>query len=169
MRFLLAALAVFLSPVPAAAQDAPQDPQALAEATFALSANWRPTAALTAAAFEAACAGADAEIAAVEAGLPPVLTAESLARVRSLRGLLISPADGEPGEVYVFAPPSLDWLTSGLARVRVLQASEGFLALQDAAQVDVALQRGAAGSHPVLRLRGPDDAIVTLVACAPIL
>jgi hypothetical protein len=163
MRVLFA-LCLLLAPAPALAQE-----EALAEATTALSANWRPVTALTNAAFQSACTGADEEIAAVDAGLPETLSAETLASVRSQQGVLIAPADGEPGEVFLFAPPSMQWLTSGLARVSVIDASEGFLAIEDAAGTSIALQRGSAGNRPILRIRGPGNEVVNLVGCAPIL
>jgi hypothetical protein len=133
-----------------------------------LTANWRQVDAFTTVGFDAACTGAQAELDALDAALPRVLTPESLQRVRTLRGLVIISADDVPGGVYVFAPPALEWIASGLATVRTLDEREGFLRLTDAAGVDIALQRGAAGGRPVLRLRGPDNAILSFVGCVPI-
>jgi hypothetical protein len=159
MRALLFIAVLLALASPAAAQGTSVD---------GLGANWRPVTAFTAAAFDTACAGAQEELDALDAALPRVLTAESLARVRSLRGLALIPAGDVPGGVYVFAPPALGWLTSGLATVQVLDEREGFLRLTDAAGLEVALQRGTAGARPVLRVRGPDDAILNFVGCAPI-
>src|SRR5690554_3256356 len=100
LRPLLAALLCLL-PVPASAQTASPD---IARATRALSAMWRPI--TGAASVEAACAGALEEIQAVEAALPPVLTQQSLARVRALRGLLIVPTD-DPQVAYFFPDASM--------------------------------------------------------------
>lgn len=162
MRTLVIALLLMVAPS-AAAQDT-----ALQRATAELTANWRPVTAFTVASFEAACAGAQEELDAIDAALPRVLTPESLSRVRALRGLAIIPADDVPGAVYAFAPPTLDWFTSGLATVQLLDQREGFLRLTDAAGLEVALQRGAAGGRPILRLRGPDNSIVNFVGCVPI-
>jgi limonene-1,2-epoxide hydrolase len=159
MRALFIAALLFALPATTNAQDT---------ATAALAANWRSVDAFTAASFDAACTGAQAELDALDAALPRVLTPESLSRVRTLRGLAIIPADDVPGGVYLFAPPALEWLTSGLATVQRLDETEGFFRLTDAAGVQVAVQRGAAGGRPVLRLRGPDNAILSFVGCVPI-
>lgn len=162
MRMALLAI-LFMGVQTAAAQDTP-----LSRATAELTANWRPVTTLSSTAFDASCAGAQEELNAIDAALPRVLTQETLARVRALRGLAIVPADDVPGAVYVFAPPTLNWLTSGLATVHLLDESEGFIRLTDAAGLQVALQRGAAGGRPVLRLRAPDNTILNFVGCVPI-
>jgi hypothetical protein len=107
-------------------------------------------------------------MAAVEAALPPVLTAESLARVRSLRGLLIVPTGDAPGEAFFFPPPDLAWFASGMGRISVISEAEGFIAVRDAGGRDIALQLGRAGRTAMLRLRPPEGEPVAFVGCAPV-
>lgn len=167
MRALLVALAC-LACGSAAAQDASNTPE-LTRATRALAAIWRPVQGeLTGAAIETACAGAVEEMAAVEAALPPVLTPESLARVRGLRGLLVVPIEDAPGQAYFFPPLDLGWFTSGLGVISVLSEAEGFLAVRDAAGRDIAVQLGRAGRQAVLRIRPPEGPVLSFVGCAPV-
>lgn len=167
MRPILLALACFLCAPAAAAQDV-ASPE-LTRAARALAAIWRPAPAdLTGAAVETACAGAVEEMAAVEAALPPVLTAESLARVRGLRGLLVVPLEDAPGQAYFFPPPDLSWFASGLGAYSVLDEAEGFLAIRDAAGRDIAVQLGRAGRQAVLRVRQPEGPLLSFVGCAPV-
>jgi hypothetical protein len=160
LRSLLVAL-FLLAPLPAAAQTATSD---VARATHALSAMWRPMAG--AASVDAACAGAIEEIEAVEAALPPVLTQQSLARVRALRGLLVVPTD-DPQVAYFFPDASMPWFTSGLGAVAVLDEAEGFVGVRDAGGRDIALQLGRGGEHALLRIRNPDGQVLNFVGCAP--
>jgi len=140
----------------------------ITRASHALSAIWRPlTAAPTAASLEAACAGAVEEMDAVEASLPPVLTAESLARVRALHGLLIVPTGTDPANAFFFPSALTPWFASGVGSISVINETEGFLAVRDAQGHDIALQLGNAGGHPMMRLRTPGtNAILTFVGCA---
>jgi hypothetical protein len=156
----LLALACLLLPLPAAAQTQTPD---VAQATRALSAMWRPMAG--AQSVEAACAGALQEIDAVEAALPPVLTQQSLARVRALRGLMIVPTD-DPQVAYFFPDRSMDWFTSGMGAIAVLDEAQGIIGVRDAAGRDIALQLGRGGEHPLLRIRNPEGQVLNFVGCA---
>jgi hypothetical protein len=168
MRLLFVVLMGLACVPAAAAQDAAGSPE-LARATRALAAIWRPVSGgLTGPAIDAACAGALEEMAAVEAALPPVLTPESLSRVRALRGLLIVPAEGAAGQAYFFPPRDLLWLSSGLGAISVVNETEGYLALRDAAGRDFAVQLGRAGRTAVLRIRPPEGEILSFVGCAPV-
>lgn len=152
----------------AAAQSNGASPE-LNRASRALSAVWRPiSAAPTAETVQTACAGAVEEMSAVEAALPPVLTPESLARVRSLHGLLIVPTGDNPAEAYFFPPVELAWFTSGLGAISVLNEGEGFLSLRDASGQTIAIQLGRSAGQPILRLRAPEGAILNFVGCAPV-
>jgi hypothetical protein len=152
--------------LPASAQTpAPATPETV-RAARALSAMWRPVEALTSAQIEAACRGAFEEIEAVEAALPPVLTSESVAAVRTLRGLLILPSD-DPGLPYFFPDDTLPWFASGLGAVGVIDEAQGFLGVRDAAGRDIALQLGRAAGRGVMLLRDPEGAVLNFVACAP--
>lgn len=137
-----------------------------ARATTALSALWRPITSLTNAQITAACGGAAEEVEAVEAALPPVLTPESLARVRTLHGLLIIPTD-EPGVSYFFPDMSMPWFTAGLGDIGVIDEAEGFIGVRDAEGHEFALQLGRAGERGILRFRDPENRILNFVACAP--
>ncbi|MBY0564616.1 MAG: hypothetical protein K2P58_10555 [Hyphomonadaceae bacterium] len=134
----------------------------------ALSAIWRPIGAneaVNAAAVLTACEGAVEEMASIEAALPETITPEALARIRAPRGLLVVPAE-EAGRAYFFPGPSTPWFTSGLAAVAALSEAEGLIGVRDAGNQDVALQLGAVGGRPVLRVRGPDRAVHTFIGCA---
>lgn len=160
LRVLLIAL-LCLAPLPASGQaDAPDQVRAMR----ALSAMWRPLAG--AQTLEAACAGALEEIEAVEAALPPVVSAESLARVRTLRGILVVPTD-DPQVAYFFPDASMPWFTSGMGAVAVVDEAEGFLGLRDAGGRDIALQLGRGGEHAMLRIRNPEGQVLNFVGCAP--
>ena len=148
LRPLLFALACLL-PLPAAAQD-------VGAATRALSAMWRPIAG--AATLEAACAGAIQEMDALEAALPPVLTPESLERVRALRGILVVPTEAPDLVLPLFA--------SGIGVVAVVDEAEGFLGVRDAGGNDIALQLGTGDGHPLLRVRTPQGQVLNFVGCA---
>lgn len=164
IRTALLAL-VCATTLPAAAQTSTADPQTV-RAARVLSALWRPVEALQADLIELTCRGAVEEIEAIEAALPPVLTPQSVANVRALRGLLVIPSE-DPGLPYFFPDTSLDWFTSGLGAVGVIDEAEGFLGVRDAGGRDIAIQLGRAGGRGVMRLRTPDDRILILVACAP--
>lgn len=156
---------------PASAQDLPLPPRPdAAEAQRALSAMWRPLPAMTGEAITQACAGAEEEIEAVEAALPPVLTAESVARVRALRGLLVIPTD-DPAVSYFFPDRRLSWFASGLGAIAVLNQQQGLLAIRDSGGHEFAIQLGTAGGHPILRISPPEAApsqdVLTFVGCAP--
>jgi hypothetical protein len=107
-------------------------------------------------------------MAAIEAALPAVLTPESLARVRSLRGLLVVPVEDAPGQAYFFPPLELAWFRSGLGIISVLNEAEGFLAVRDAGGRDIAIQLGRAGRQALLRIRQPEGPILHFVGCAPV-
>jgi hypothetical protein len=162
VRIILLTLVIVLS-LPAAAQTPATTPN-VAAATRALSAMWRPM--IGAASVEAACRGAAQEMEAVDAMLPPVLTAESLARVRAIRGLLIVPTD-DPEVAYFFPDVSMEWFTPGLAAVAVVDEAQGILGIRDAGGRDIALQLGSGGGHPVLRIRNPEGQVLNFVGCAP--
>jgi hypothetical protein len=159
---LLAAFALIA--LPAAAQTRVVTPQDT-RASQALAALWRPLPAMTADAATTACRGAEAEIEAIEAALPPVLTQESLARVRTLRGLLVIPTD-EPNMSYFFPDRSMSWFASGLGAVAMIDEGDGFIGVRDAAGTDIALQYGQAGGRPMIRVQPPQGEIQTLVGCA---
>lgn len=157
---------LLLTAAPVAAQT--PNPE-IERATRALAAMWRPTQGeLTASSLQAACAGAVEEMAAVEAALPPILTPASLSRVRSLRGLLIIPAEEASGQAYFFPPPDLAWFAPGLGAFTVISEAEGFIGVRDAAGTEIAFQLGRAGGRAVLRIRSPEGAIVPFVGCAPV-
>ncbi len=160
LRPFLAAL-LALMPAPAFAQTAGPD---IVSAARALSAMWRPMAG--AGSVDEACAGALEEIAAVEAALPPVLTPQSLARVRALRGLLVVPTE-DPELAYFFPDASMTWFASGMGAIAVISEAEGFIGLRDAAGRDIAIQLGRGGEHALLRIRDPDGQILNFVGCAP--
>lgn len=166
LRALIIALAC-LAAAPAAAQTTSAEAQAqAARASRALSMLWRPVTSLTNEQITRACSGAEEEIEAVEAAMPPVLTPDSLANVRALWGLLIIPTD-DPAVSYLFPDMGLAWLTPGLGAVGVVSEAEGFIGLQDAAGHEVAVQIGTAGGRGVMRLRNPEGQLLTFVACAP--
>lgn len=141
----------------------------LNRASRALAAVWRPiSAAPTTETVQTACAGAVEEMSAIEAALPPVLTPESLARVRSLHGLLIVPTGDDPAAAYFFPPVELAWFASGLGVISVINEGEGFLSLRDALGQTIAIQLGRYAGQPILRLRAPQGAILNFVGCAPV-
>ena len=165
MRALLFALAVALA-APAAAQQNGD----VATASQRLAAIWRPVnGALTEASMRDACAGAVEELAAVEASMPPVLTPESMARVRSLHGLLIIPSSDDPAWMFFIPPRDLDWFTSGMGAIAPIDDPQsGLIGVRDAGGRDIALQLGRAGQRGVLRVRAPEGSLLTFVGCAPI-
>jgi hypothetical protein len=164
MRFLAFALACLFATSAAAQTNSAE----VERAASALSAIWRPVeGAVTATTINSACIGAVEEIAAIEAALPPVLTPDSLQRVRGLRGMLIIPAGDVTGWLYIFPPASLSWVTPGMGRVAVVSEADGFLALQDGAGESVSLQLGRAGQWPMMRIRQADGAMLNYVGCAP--
>ncbi len=166
MRALISTLLLAcLVTAPAAAQGNAQ----VARAARALAANWRPVAGtLSEASIRTACAGAVEEIAAVDAAMPPILNAASMARVRALHGLLIIPAGDDPAVAYFIPPPELTWFTSGLGAIAVLDEAHGLIGVRDAGGQDIALQLGHAGERAVLRIRPPEGALLTFVGCAPV-
>ncbi len=102
----------------------------------------------------------------MEAMLPTQIDAAGLARVRSLRGLVVV-ASGEADSAFFFPPRELSWLTSGMGTITVLNESEGRLALRDAGGAAISLQIGRVGGRPVLRVQPPHGALLTMVGCAP--
>jgi serine/threonine protein kinase HipA of HipAB toxin-antitoxin module len=148
-------------PLSAAAQTHAPD---VAQATRALSAMWRPMSGATT--VEQACAGAIEEIEAVEAALPPVLTQQSLAGVHALRGLLVVPTD-DPQVAYFFPDRSMSWFASGMGAIAVINETEGFIGVRDAAGQDIAVQLGRGGQHALLRIRNPQGQVLNFVGCAP--
>jgi hypothetical protein len=160
LRPLLIVLLCLL-PLPAAAQTQTPD---IARATRALSAMWRPI--TGAASVEQACAGALQEIEAIEAALPPIVTQASLARVRTLHGLLIVPTE-DPQVAYFFPDASMPWFTSGMGAIAVINEAEGFIGVRDAGGLDIALQLGRGDERPLLRIRNPEGQVLNFVGCAP--
>jgi len=165
MKRLLATLLILAVAAPAMAQTRIASPEE-SRASRALAAMWRPLPNMTAEAVTAACRGADAEIDAVDAALPPQLTPESLARVHALRGILVIPTD-DPNISYFFPDRSLTWFASGPGAVAMISESDGFIGVRDAAGTDIPIEYGQAGGHPVIRVQQPDGPIHTFVGCAP--
>lgn len=159
----LFAFALLAVSAPTLAQTPSPDP-----AIRALAAIWRPVAAdetPDAETVRVACDGATEEMVAIEAALPETITPEALSGIRASRGLLIVPAQ-ESGRAYFFPGPSTPWFASGLGAVAVLSEAEGMVGVRDAAGRDIALQIGAVGGRPVLRVRGPDRSVQSFVGCA---
>jgi hypothetical protein len=153
---------------PAAAQTAPSTPE-LTRASNAIGALWRPLEGpITAESISAACAGASEELRALDAAMPAELTSESAARVRGLRGLHVIPIAGRPGAAYFFPPLGMTWFTPGLGAFSVINEAEGFIGIRDASGQELAFQVGRAGTHPMLRIRKPDQSVITLAGCQPI-
>lgn len=163
-RLLLIALFA-LCALPAAAQTPATAGPELERAAHALGAIWRPLPNASEGAAQSACQGAVEEMAAVESALPPILTPESLARVRALRGFLVVPTE-DPHEAYFFPGSDLPWFTSGLGTITVISEAEGFIGVQDAAGLRIPLQLGRHGELAMLRIRSPDGAILDFVGCA---
>jgi hypothetical protein len=157
-----------LAALPASAQTATATPE-IARASRALGAIWRPLdGPVTGEAITTACAGAEQEMQALDAAMPAELSADSAARVRGLRGLHIVLIEDAPGAAYFFPPLGMDWFTSGLGAFSVIDEGEGFIGVRDAAGLELAFQLGRAGRHPMLRIRKPDGALLTLAGCQPI-
>jgi hypothetical protein len=165
IRALIAAALVAAFAVPASAQTAVATPENT-RASRALAALWRPLPTMTADAVQTACRGAAEEIAAVEAALPTTVTPESLARVRTLRGLLVIPTE-DPQISYFFPDRSMAWFASGLGAVAMIEEREGFIGVRDAAGTDIAIQYGQAGGHAVIRVQQPGAGLLSFVGCAP--
>ena len=165
IRALAFAFACLLA-LPAAAQTNAQARRAV----DAMSAMWRPVAAqemTSPPALQTACAGALEEMAAIEAAMPPVISAESLSNVRALRGLLIVPGQAQgPPTAFFFPSAELPWFASGLGAVTVLSDADALIGVRDAAGGDISLQLGQAGGRPILRVRSPDGPILAFVGCA---
>jgi hypothetical protein len=167
IRAALAAL-LCLAAAPAAAQTASATPE-VTRASNAIGALWRPIEGpITAESVRAACAGASEELQALDAAMPSELTPESAARVRGLRGLHVIPVAERPGAAYFFPPLGMTWFTPGLGAFSVISEAEGFIGIRDAGGQELAFQLGRAGTHPMLRIRKPDQGIVTLAGCQPI-
>ena len=165
MRLVLFALACLVA-APAAAQT---NNAQIARASHALAANWRPvTGALTEASVRTACAGAVEEIASVDAALPRVLNADTMARVRAPHGLLIIPTGDDPTYAFFIPPAAMSWFTSGLGAIAVLNEAQGRMSVRDAGGRTIALQLGRAGGHAVLLVSPPQGTLMTFVGCAPI-
>lgn len=165
MRALLFLLACLMA-APALAQTPATTPE-VSRASAALAAIWRPVLGpTTPAALTTACRGAREEMEAVESALPAVLTPDSLARVRSFRSLIIVPTAENPAVAFFFPSPDLTWFTSGLGSIAVLNETEGFIAVRDAQDHDIAFQLGHAGEHAMLRVRTPGTTTFqTFVGC----
>jgi len=162
IRALILLLACFAA-APAAAQTPAEE---AARASRVLAALWRQVPSLTTENITRTCGGAAEEIEAVEAALPPVLTPESLANVRALRGLLIIPSE-DPAISYFFPDMSMSWFASGLGAIGVISEAEGFIGVRDAQGRDIPFQLGSAGGRQILRVRTPDNQLLNFVACAP--
>ncbi|MCX7358689.1 MAG: hypothetical protein NT015_11210 [Alphaproteobacteria bacterium] len=167
MRRVLIAL-VCLFALPAAAQTPAASPE-LTRATNALGAIWRPIdGPITTETLRAACAGAEQEMQALDAAMPPELNEESAARVRGLRGLHIIPIAQTPGAAYFFPPLNMPWFHSGLGGFSVIDEANGLIGVRDSGDQDLGFQIGRAGTHPMLRVRRPTGEIVTFAGCQPI-
>ncbi|MGD9980875.1 MAG: hypothetical protein AB7H66_12555 [Hyphomonadaceae bacterium] len=163
-----AALLCLSSAISAAAQTPTATPE-LTRASHAIGALWRPIQGpISAETIRAACTGASEELAALDAAMPSELTPESAARVRGLRGLHVIPIADRPGAAYFFPPLGMTWFTPGLGGFSVIDESEGFIGIRDAGGQELAFQLGRAGGRPMLRIRKPDDDILTLAGCQPI-
>jgi hypothetical protein len=169
MRRVLFALVLMLAPSALAqSQEAPANPAAVNRAGASLSAIWRPAPEpLSAASIAAACVGAMDELNTAIAAIPASTRPDVVARVRSTTAIIISAWADRPGEAHIFAPQSLPWLTTGVARFDVLDEAGGFVGLQDAGGREVALQLGRAGRQAVLRVRPPEGGDpLNFVGCA---
>jgi hypothetical protein len=164
-----ALIALFcLTAWPAAAQTTAATPE-LTRASNALGAMWRPVeGSITGPSIQAACAGAEQEMRALDAAIPAELDDDSAARVRGLRGLHIIPIADTPGAAYFFPPLSMTWFSPGLGGYSVISEAEGFIGIRDATGQEFAFQIGRAGTHPMLRIRRTSGEIVTLAGCQPI-
>ena len=168
MRALVLAILVCFAAPSALAQTQAATAE-LTRAANALGAIWRPIARpFTGEGVRAACAGAAEEMSALDAAMPNELTAESAARVRGLRGFHIIPLARTPGAAYYFPPLGMNWFSSGLGSFSVISEADGFIGLRDATGLDVAVQVGRAGAHPILMLRPPSGEPVAFVGCQPI-
>jgi len=166
IRALPIVLVLLASPV--AAQTPTATPE-LTRASQAISALWRPLEGpITADTIRAACTGAAEELSALDAAMPSDLTPVSAARVRGLRGLHVIPIADRPGAAYFFPPLGMNWFTPGLGAFSVINEAEGFIGIRDAGGQELAFQVGRAGTHPMLRIRKPDNAVITLAGCQPI-
>ena len=161
LLFVLACMAV----TPAVAQTTTPE---VARASTALAAIWRPvTGTITGASLTAACQGAREEMEAIESALPAVLTPDSLARVRSFHSLIIVPTQENPAVAFFFPSGEMNWFTPGLGSINVISEPEGFLAVRDAENHDIAIQIGHAGDHAMIRVRPPGTStFTTFVGCA---
>jgi hypothetical protein len=164
-----ALIALFcLAAWPAAAQTPAASPE-LTRASNALGAMWRPVeGAITGPSIQAACAGAEQEMRALDAAIPAELDDQSAGRVRGLRGLHIIPIADTPGAAYFFPPLNMTWFNPGLGGYSVISEAEGFIGVRDAAGQEFAFQIGRAGTHPMLRIRRTSGEILTLAGCQPI-
>lgn len=168
MRLSMAVAALALFALPAAAQRPAASPE-LTRAAGAIGAVWCPVdGALTARSIAAACAGAEQEMRALDAAMPAELDARSAARVRGIRALHVVPLADTPGAAYFFPPLAMTWFTPGLGAYSVISEADGFIGVRDAGGQELAFQIGRAGDRPVLRIRQPDGALLTLAGCAPI-
>jgi hypothetical protein len=169
MRALLAAILI-LCAAPSAAQADPAED--LARASRMLAANWRPfqnptNGGSAEAAFSRACEGTLDELTWLDGRLPETMSPEALRAIRTPHGLILIPTQENPATFFLFAATSMPGLTSGLATIRVANASLGHVDLVDAAETQLALQLGTAGGHALLRVFGDENQEPLLfVACA---
>jgi hypothetical protein len=142
----------------------------IAQASHALAALWRPLAAgaATPAALETACAGAVAEMNALDEAMPDPLTAAGLAGVHPAQGLMFVPAADDPTAVFMFPSADLTWFSSGLGAITAANEATGEVALRDAGGHLVRVVIGRAAGKAMLRLEIPGGgAPITYVGCAP--
>lgn len=157
----------------AAAQPAPAPAASQSEAARVselLAANWRPLTATPApgaveAALQAACEGAEAELAQLDASLPREMTSDAVGMVRAPRGFVIVPANDDPTQAFLFPNAELATIASGLARVEIVNAAQGRVNLRDAAGGVTQLQLGLSGRQAVMRVLRTGRQPLTYVGC----
>lgn len=177
MRLSLAALSLILLTGAAQAQTLPltspptaaQVSPAIANASHALAAIWRPLAqgAATAAALETVCNGAIADMDALDEAIPDPLTAEGLAAVHPAHGLVFVPTADDASALFMFPSADLAWFSSGLGSIVSADEASGAVTLRDAGGHVIHVVLGRAAGRTMLRLESPTGTPATYVGCAP--
>jgi hypothetical protein len=161
----LALIAGLILAAPAWAQaDGPR--AEIANASHTLAAIWRPITTTTQSALAAACNGAGADLAALDAALPEDLNNRTLAAVHVAHGLVFVPTTENPADTFIFADSSMAWLASGVAVITSADEDTGEIVLQDAAGTTIQLQLGHVAGQVLLRLTTPGGQDITFAGCA---